>query len=522
MKSMVEKVSGDTAGSGYAGHPAYQQARLVTVVENRAEAVVITDVNGNIQYVNPEFERITGFSRVEVVDRGISVLGSGQHDSSFFRQMRESLNSGETWQGRFVITKKDDSLFESEVTFTPVLNKAGEITHHVGVQRDVTHEVQLEKQLRQAQKMEAIGTLAGGIAHDFNNLLMGIQGNISLSLSEIDSDSPLFENLKKVEQYVRNGVELTRKLLGFARGGKYELRLTDVNRLLKEQNLLFSRTNKSIVFKEDFEPKLWHVEADQDQIEQVLLNLYMNAFQAMPNGGTLTIRTENVTIKGDQQVPYRVKPGDYILLTVADTGTGMDEKTQRRIFDPFFTTKDMGRGTGLGMASVYGIIKNHEGFINVFSQEGRGTRFEIFLPARQKITLQSELMAEDDYPGKETVLLVDDEEMIVDVGQRMLDKLGYEVLTAMDGDEAIEVYQTHGAKINLVILDMVMPRASGGEVFDRLKQIDPEIKVILCSGYSINGEATEILNRGCNAFIQKPFDLQTLSQQVRAVLQNKS
>jgi PAS domain S-box-containing protein len=519
---MGEKDAVVAAGKRVDSHQGKGPLRLVASVESWAEAVVITDVKGSIQYVNPEFELLTGYSRAEVIGRSISMLGSGQYGSSFFRQMQDLLNRGETWQGRLLITKKDTSLLESEATFTPVMNKAGEVINHVGVQRDVTQEVQLEKQLRQAQKMEAIGTLAGGIAHDFNNLLMGIQGNISLSLSETGSDSPLFENLKKIEQYVHNGVELTKKLLGFAQGGKYEVRLTDLNQLLKEQNLLFSRTNKAIVFKEDLEPNLWNVEADQDQIEQVILNLYMNAFQAMPTGGTLTIRTENVTIDNDQHALHQVTPGDYILLTVADSGTGMDENTQKRIFDPFFTTKDKGRGTGLGMASVYGIIKNHEGCINVFSREGQGTRFEIYLPASQKTALQHQLKVKNYIPGKETVLLVDDEEMIVDVGERMLNKLGYEVLTAMDGDEAVEIYQTHKDKINLVILDMVMPRASGGEVFDRLKQIEPAIKVILCSGYSIDGQATEILDRGCSAFIQKPFDLQTLSQQIRAVLQSNA
>jgi nitrogen-specific signal transduction histidine kinase/ActR/RegA family two-component response regulator len=392
----------------------------------------------------------------------------------------------------------------------------------VSVQRDVTREVQLEKQLRQAQKMEAIGTLAGGIAHDFNNLLLGIQGNISLSLLDLESDSALFDSLKKIEEYVQNGVELTRQLIGFARGGKYEVRLTDLNRLLKEQNLLFSRANKAVVFEDDLDPELWNVEADQDQIEQVILNIYMNALQAMPDGGTLSVGTENFTIDQDRFTPYRVKAGDYIKITIADTGIGMDEKTQRRVFDPFFTTKEMGRGTGLGLASVYGIIKNHEGFINVFSQKNRGTRFEIYLPASLKTDSPQQMTVEEFSLGHETVLLVDDEEMIIDVGKRMLEKLGYKTLTAVNGAEAIDIYQEHGEKIDLVILDMVMPKISGGETFDRLKHINPDINVILCSGYSIDGQATEILNRGCRAFIQKPFNLKMLSQHIRAVLNNKN
>jgi len=310
--------------------------------------------------------------------------------------------------------------------------------------------------------------------------------------------------------------------MGFARGGKYQVRLTDINRLLIEQNLLFSRANKAVVFKEEFDTELWNVEADQDQIEQVILNIYMNALQAMPEGGTLTVRTENLTIDKERFTPYRVKAGDYVKISVIDTGIGMDEKTQRRVFDPFFTTRDMGRGTGLGLASVYGIIKNHEGFINVESQKNRGTQLEFFLPASRKPAPPKQLAVEKLSRGQGTVLLVDDEEMIIDVGKRMLDKLGYETLTAMNGTEALEIYKTRGNDISLVILDMVMPKVSGGETFDRLKQINPTIKVILCSGYSIDGQATEILERGCSAFIQKPFNLKTLSQHIRAVLNNKT
>jgi signal transduction histidine kinase/ActR/RegA family two-component response regulator len=436
--------------------------------------------------------------------------------------MWDCLKRGEVWRGRFINRKKDNSLYQSEATISPVKNTAGQIINYVSVQRDVTRETQLEKQLRQAQKMEAIGTLAGGIAHDFNNLLLGIQGNLSLSLLDLETKSPIFSSLKKIEQYVQNGVELTRQLLGFARGGKYEVRLTDINRLLKEQNLLFSRANKAVVFKENFDTGLWNVEADQDQIEQVILNIYMNALQAMPEGGTLTVRTKNVIIDEERYTPYRVKAGEYVKISLIDTGIGMDEKTQRRIFDPFFTTREMGRGTGLGLASVYGIIKNHEGFINVDSQKNRGTQIEIFLPASRKPVPPEQLLVEEITRGHETVLLVDDEEMIVDVGKRMLDKLGYETLTAMNGAEALEIYKNRGKDIDLVILDMVMPKIGGGETFDRLKKINPAIKVILCSGYSIDGQATEILKRGCQAFIQKPFNLKTLSRHIRAVLDSSS
>ena len=515
---MAKKQSGDNPGMENTSSPTVDQARLVIAVEYTADAIIITDIEGTIQYVNPAFEKITGYSRAEAAAQNVTLLDSGQHDRSFFKQMWDCLKRGEVWRGRFINRKKDNSLYQSEATISPVKNTAGQIINYVSVQRDVTRETQLEKQLRQAQKMEAIGTLAGGIAHDFNNLLLGIQGNISLSLLDLETKSPIFSSLKKIEQYVQDGVELTRQLLGFARGGKYEVRLTDINRLLKEQNILFSRANRAVEFKDEFDIGLWNVEADQDQIEQVILNIYMNALQAMPEGGTLTVRTENVIIDEERFTPYRVKAGDYVKISLIDTGIGMDEKTQRRIFDPFFTTKEMGRGTGLGLASVYGIIKNHEGFINVDSQKNRGTQVKIFLPASRKPTPPKQLRVEEITRGNETVLLVDDEEMIVDVGKRMLDKLGYETLTAMNGAEALEIYKNRGKDINLVILDMVMPKIGGGETFDRLKKVNPAIKVILCSGYSIDGQATEILKRGCQAFIQKPFNLKALSQHIRAVL----
>ncbi|MBW2471685.1 MAG: PAS domain S-box protein [Deltaproteobacteria bacterium] len=498
-----------------------EQARLVTAVEHTAESIIVTDPAGKIEYVNPAFEKITGYARNEVIGSDIGLLDSGQKSKTFFSSIIDTLQRGEIWQGRLVNKRSDHSLYETEATVSPIKNKSGEITNYVSVQRDVSHEVRLDRQLRQAQKMEAIGTLAGGIAHDFNNLLMGIQGNISLSLLDIDPGSPYVKNLNKIEQYIQNGVDLTKQLLGFARGGKYEISLLNLNELLEEQNLMFSRTNKEIIFENELNPDLWRVGADRGQIEQVLMNLYLNALQAMPDGGTLTTRTANVTIDEDHYSPYYVKAGRYIRMTIEDTGIGMDEDIQQRIFDPFFTTKEMGRGTGLGLASVYGIVKNHEGFINVFSKTGQGTRFEVYLPSTDKGVPAKEKIVEEFVEGQETVLLVDDEDMIIDVGTRMLKKLGYKVFAARDGKEAIAVFKKHLEEIDVIVLDMIMPQMGGGETYDQIKKIKPGVKVLLSSGYSITGQASEILNRGCNGFIQKPFNLQNLSQNLRAILEGK-
>ena len=337
-------------------------------------------------------------------------------------------------------------------------------------------------------------------------------------LMDSDSSHSHFEHLKGIEDYVKSAVDLTKQLLGFARGGKYEIKPTDLNEFIKKQNRMFGRTTKEINIRGKYEKNLWTTEIDQGQIEQVLLNLYVNSWQAMPGGGSLYIQTENIVIDEFFNRPYHVDPGEYVKISVTDTGVGMDKATQQRIFDPFFTTKEMGRGTGLGLASSYGIIKNHNGFIDVYSKKGEGTTFNIYLPASEKESVDEEEVNEELFRGIETLLLVDDEDMIVDVGCGIIEKLGYKSLTAKSGEEAIGVYKKNHDKIDLVIIDMIMPDMGGGETYDKLKEINPDVKVLLSSGYSINGQATEILDRGCNGFIQKPFNMADLSKKIREIL----
>jgi len=377
---------------------------------------------------------------------------------------------------------------------------------------------QLEGQLRQAQKMEAIGTLAGGIAHDFNNLLMGIQGRNSLMMAELSADHPHREHLGEIQSYVRSAADLTRQLLGFARGGKYELRPVNLNELVDVTARMFARTHKEIRVRTDLAPDLGVVEVDPGQIEQVLLNLLVNAWQAMPGGGDLYIRSANAAISSDQPHAAELKPGEYVQVAVKDTGSGMDAATQERIFEPFFTTRGMGRGTGLGLASAFGILRNHGGHIAVHSEKGRGTTFTLYLPVSDKPLQPSAAATTELHPGGETILLVDDESMILDVGQKLLEKLGYQVKTARSGKEAVEIYRQCQNTIDLVILDMVMPTMGGGRTFDALKAVDPRIRVLLSSGYSLDGQAADILQRGCRGFLQKPFALGTLSQKLREVL----
>jgi PAS domain S-box-containing protein len=384
--------------------------------------------------------------------------------------------------------------------------------------RDITLQRKLEKQLQLSQKMEAVGTLAGGVAHDFNNLLMGIQGRTSLMLLETDPIHPQFEHLKEIENYIKRAAKLTKQLLGFARGGKYEVKPTDMNDLVEKSSQMFGRTKKEITIYKKYHDQIWTVEIDQSQIDQVLLNIFVNAWQAMPGGGDLFIQTKNEMLDENFAEAYGVRAGKYVVISITDTGIGMDRKTLKRVFDPFFTTKEKERGTGLGLASAYGIIKNHDGIIMAESAGGQGAAFHIYLPASDKPAVDEGQDDQNILAGSGTILLVDDEEMIIDVGAQVLEKLGYEVLTARHGKEAIEVYQQNSQRVAIVILDLIMPEMGGGETYDRLKEMDPDVKVLLSSGYSLDGQATEILNRGCDGFIQKPFSIKALSQKLRQII----
>jgi PAS domain S-box-containing protein len=415
-------------------------------------------------------------------------------------------------------TRISDREFVTESRKIPLMEE-GRVVRVITVIRDMTEQKRFEVQFYQAQKMESIGTLAGGVAHDFNNLLMGLQGRNALMLMDVDSAHPHYGHLQEIESIIWRAAELTKQLLGFARGGKYEVKPVNLNELIKVQNHLFGRTKKEITIHEKYAEDLWTVEADQGQIEQVMLNLYINAWQAMPNGGDLFVRTENAVLNEDYLRPYAVKPGNYVKISVTDTGVGIDEAIQQKIFDPFFTTKEMGRGTGLGLASVYGIIKNHGGIINVYSVKGHGATFNICLPASAKDVIQAEKKPSDKvWKGEGTVLLVDDEQLIIDVGTEILKSLGYEVLAARSGKEALDIYTSNRDRVDIVLLDLVMPGLSGGDTFAGLKKINPEVLVLLSSGYSINGQASSMLKQGCSGFIQKPYNMKDLSQKIHEIL----
>lgn len=412
--------------------------------------------------------------------------------------------------------EREGMTFEQSVY--PVFVEANKVEKVAIFARDITERSRLEQMFQQSQKFEAIGTLAGGIAHDFNNLMMGIQGRASLISVDLEPSHPHAEHIEAIEDSIRSATHLTKQLLGFARGGKYEVRPIDINELLLESAMMFGRTKKEINIHTKLQNLPPVVEADRRQIEQVFLNMYINAWQAMPNGGELYLATRTVALDDVYCKLYQVKPGRYAKISVTDTGIGMDESTYQQIFDPFYTTKEKNRGTGLGLASAYGIIKNHGGIITVNSEVGQGTEFSIYLPISGKEVYREVLAGRGLVKGSETILLVEDEERIIQVAQAMLEKLGYRVIIARDGKRAVDTVIKLGDAIDLVILDLIMPEMDGDKAFDLIREIQPAMPVILSSGYSLSGQANAIVQRGCNAFIQKPFDISELSRKIRKIL----
>ena len=489
-----------------------------TILETIPDPVVLFDIECKVEYFNPAFTCVFGWTLDECFGKSMNVFVP-EDAWPEIKTMSDKLLAGKSFSG--IETRcytKEGNIIHVSISGAVYRDREGNPRGSAVNLRDISEQKKLERQLQQIQKMEAIGTLAGGIAHNFNNLLMGIQGRTALMYLQTGPDHPHFEHLKGIEDCIKSSVKLTKQLLGFARGGKYEIKPTDMNEIIDKSADRFGRIKKDVTIHLKSQPDIWSVEVDQKQIEQVLLNLYINAWQAMPGGGDLYIQTENVVVDENCKRPYQVEPGKYVQISLTDTGVGMDKAIRERIFDPFFTTKRMDRGAGLGLASVYGIIKNHGGFIDVYSEKGIGTTFKIHLPTSEKEPVKEKNVYEKVLKGTETILFVDDEDIIIRVGKDMIESLGYEVLIAENGKEAIEIYKKNMDKIDMVMLDIIMPVMDGGETYDKLKEINPDIKVLLSSGYGINGQATEILDRGCNGFIQKPFNMRALSKKIRDIL----
>jgi PAS domain S-box-containing protein len=495
------------------------EEKFRTLVEESPLGISLIGKDGRYRYTNPAFKSMFGYTLEDIPD-GSHWFQKAFPDKAYRDNVIQTWTAdlvqtpvGQSRARVFIVTCNDGS--RKEIYFRRVTM---ENMDQFVIYEDITEKTKLERKFQQAQKFEAIGTLAGGIAHDFNNLLMGIHGRTSLMKTDLAPSHPHIEHLQAIEEYVRSAADLTKQLLGFARGGKYEVKAVDINELIIDSATMFGRTRKEIHIHTKMHPMPLVVEVDRSQIEQVLLNIYVNAWQAMPSGGNLFLETKPSELDDAYASPNEAMPGYYAKVSITDTGIGMDGETRLRIFDPFFTTKEKGRGTGLGLASVYGIIKNHGGFITVYSEVGHGTTFNFYLPLSDKqVTCEAPIEGRLT-KGTGTVLLVDDEEMIVAVGQAMLQKLGYHVITANSGKEAINLLENMGGKVDLVILDMIMPGMDGGKTFDRIREIQPQMRVLLSSGYALNGQANAILNRGCNGFIQKPYDIFELSAKVRALI----
>jgi len=517
------------------------EARYQYLVHNSPDIIFTLSSQNKFVFITDKIKNCTSVSSQDLLGRNFTSIVYHQDVDKVTKYFRE-IRSGKVTKDLLELRFKCESCGhngspctgshpEMELKAVTMTNGSAEgagdqPSEIYGIIRDITQRRRdeeekraLESQLRQAQKMEAIGTLAGGIAHDFNNLLMAIQGNISMLLMHCDATHPHHERLKKIERHIENGSKLTSQLLGYARKGKYEVKPIDLNRTIEDTAQTFGRMKKEIRFYLALAPDLAPIEADSSQIEQVLMNLFLNAADAMPGGGNITVKSTTVDHSIIKSGFYKPKPGRYVLMSIRDTGIGMDEKTKERIFEPFFTTKEMGRGTGLGLASVYGIIKGHHGFIEVESAVSGGTTFYIYIPASEAaIPEMAAGASENILRGEGTILLVDDEEGILEIGKSMLENLGYQVLTSRTAEEALSCYETHKDGIKLVLLDMIMPGMNGGKIYDRIKAINPQVKVLLISGYSIEGEAREILARGCNGFIQKPFKIKELAKKIGDII----
>jgi two-component system cell cycle sensor histidine kinase/response regulator CckA len=502
-----------------------ERARLSSAIEQAAESVIITDANALVLYVNPAFERITGYSREEAVGQNPRILKSGQHDARFYRAMWETLLEGETWTGHLTNKRKDGSLFEEDVAISPVRDGTGAVVNYVAVKRDVTQEKQMEHQLRQAQKMESLGQLAGGIAHDFNNVLGVILGSLELLKSSVN-DEKLHKYVDIGENSVQRGADVAKRLLTFARAEEPRLVPLLIEDVIKELlRVLEHSIEKTIEIRSDIAADLPIVEGDHGQLYQMLLNLCVNARDAIldpevgKKTGTISIRASLADAAEVKQRFLQPASGPFIKLSVSDDGMGMSAEVRQRIFEPFFTTKLTGKGTGLGLAVVYGVVKTHRGFTDVESEPGVGTTFVIYLPAstveRRK---KEERKVEEVRGGDETILVVEDEEAMRLLLTELLHSRGYKVIAAPDGIRGLEMYKAHDYEIDAVITDMGLPKLSGQDLFARIMEINPSARVILASGYLEPHLKSKLFNAGAKAFVQKPYHVQEVLKTTREVL----
>jgi len=504
------------------------EERYRSFVEQAREGIYQTTPDGRYLSANPALARMFGYASPEELVAQVTDLATQIYVRAEDREHLTAalIDPGHVEGFEAEVRRRDGTTFWISINAHAVRDAEGRLLRFEATHTDISERkraeeerARLQAELFQAQKLEAIGTLAGGVAHDFNNILGGILGRLSLLRLDLGEESPHQGELQEMMALVERGADLARQLLGFARRGKYDARPLDLARVVEKTSAMFGRTRRDITIQLDLAPELPAVVMDHTQLEQVLLNLFLNAGQAMQDGGRLLLRAAPVRLSDAETVLHGLAVRPFVRLVVADTGVGMDAATRARIFEPFFTTKAPGQGTGLGLASAYGILKHHGGLIEVDSEPGAGTTFTLLLPACEQRPAGEPPPARAALEqGRGTVLIVDDEEQMVRLCERMLARMGYQVLTAAGGAEAIELVRAHEARISLVILDLIMPGMSGARTYEAVRELAPGVKVLLCSGYSLDGQAQELLDRGCQGFIQKPFSASALSAKLRELL----
>ncbi len=500
-----------------------ERVRLARAIEQAAEAIFMSDAQWLITYVNPAFERMTGYSRDEIIGKHTRILKSHTHESGYYHQIRETLGSDNVWSGRLTTRKKDSSFFEADTTVSAVKDSKGAIINYVSILRDITHELKLERELRQSQKMEAIGTLAGGIAHDFNNILTAVIGYTELAQHKLAKDDAAAHDLERVQEASSRAKDLVNRILTFSRQSEYERKPVHVAAVIDEVLSLLRSTIPSTVEIHRHINTASNgdtVLADPTQLHQVLMNLGTNAAHAMrSHGGILSVSLSDYDADAAFVSLYPdLAQGPFVRLTVNDTGHGMEASVRERIFDPYFTTKKVGEGTGMGLSVVQGIIKNHGGAISVFSEPGQGTTFHVFLPKIVDEITRDVNSKEASFCGTERILFVDDEKVLVDLGQYLLQELGYRVTTETSSLEALKCFLADPDAFDLVITDMTMPGLTGRELARQLLSIRPDIPIIMCSGFTEFINSTEAREAGIRDFFMKPYVASTMAKTIRKVL----
>ena len=498
-----------------------QSALLFAAIEHAAEAVMITDANAVIQYVNPAFEEITGYSPGEAVGMTPRILSSGRQNETFYHNMHESLQRGCAWSGRLVNRRKNGTLYDEEMTISPVPDAQGNIAHYVAIKRDITEKMTLAARLRQAQKMEAIGTLAGGIAHDFNNILAGILGYSELGLDEVETESRVHEDFQRIYNAGRRAKELVQQILAFTHQNEEARHPIRMESIIKEcMKLLRPSIPSNIDFLMALEPDCPRVLADGTQMHQIIMNLCTNAYHAMrEKGGTLTVGLHAFHV--DEifaQCNPELRPGPHIRLSVSDTGQGMPAEILDRVFEPYFTTKTVGEGTGLGLATVHGIVTNHGGAVTVSSEMGVGSTFNVYLPAATGLAEERVMEDEPVHGGKERILVVDDEEQLVFLFEKALSRLGYSVTAMNSSVAALEAFKAAPGDFDLILTDQTMPTMTGFQMAGQMLAIRPDLPIILATGYSESIDKDTALRRGISGFITKPAETNAVARLIRRVL----